>query len=411
MKIAVIGIGPVGLETFLYFNDLEAEVIIFEQDKDLLSNRILQNSSMDENLGSITSKIGRDKLMKEFELSKIPSTKEYYETYYNPLVQKLMDENVIKFVKVQSVYKRFLDKNEVIENKSRLHDLFRVVYKKEGVVIADDNIEFYQDLEKKLGPEVFSSLKEGMEYFEDFDVVIDCSGVDSYANPMGPSGSFAIGEKRLQKSSQIFYGLKNCLNGLKNVDPSDHLVVVGSGEKAAKFILEIKDHTHITVITTHQNPFKEDKNLLKLILKKEEDFQTQIVQFNKKVNEWKELDDFIRVKTPMPPGPARELEILFGVNITNVDKLIDQERVYLTLERPTFRKHNLDSELKTLACDKVFVLTGHQYNAELSKGINSCEVGFYSLSFHGKNENLKLASVFEKLKEFELDLLNYFKRT
>ena len=106
-----------------------------------------------------------------------------------------------------------------------------------------------------------ASLKDHLEIYDDFDVVIDASE-NNLPTPMGPGG-WAIGERKFQ--SQIHY-----THASKLFNPSKgeflELALIGSGLTAALQLREIypwlKTHPshRLFVITTEPHPFLKIKN-------------------------------------------------------------------------------------------------------------------------------------------------------
>ena len=84
----------------------------------------------------------------------------------------LEKKEITKAGEVLRVHKRFLHPKESIAEKSRLHDLFRVIYSvnpKESIL---KQLEANPDMFKQLGEQVVNSLHMPVESFEDFDIVI-----------------------------------------------------------------------------------------------------------------------------------------------------------------------------------------------------------------------------------------------
>ena len=74
---------------------------------------------------------------------------------------------------VERVHKRFLSLDEEVPGKSRLQDLFRVIFSNDPKNSILTQVESNPELFEKLGEEVLNSLNEAVESFEDFDLVID----------------------------------------------------------------------------------------------------------------------------------------------------------------------------------------------------------------------------------------------
>lgn len=427
MKIAILGLNSIGIETALHFRELGAHVKIFDSKMFSPQDYVSCEFPFVGKWSEVTTSLGRENLNLNVNLDVIPTYEDYYQKYLIPLFLKLSDT----FYKgeVDRIHKRFLSSQEKIKNKSRLEDLFRVVINQEPIKEDDENRQQLNELKEKLGKEIIENLKVSIEHYEDFDLVIDCQMSVKF-RPMGPSASFAIGEKRLKDSDQVIYGFENVLNklNLKNSEITQ-IALIGSGIEAAKTFtylgtwLENKN-TEIKIITDEEIAFsalKESsqpehyilsKNVNKLLEKDEAKYQTDKLEFDKKINEWKELDDFIRVKLPRPAEPARKIEIYENTNVTVVDKLIDQPRIFLSLESPEFRSFTkLKQEITTLAFDLAIVCCGKEFNDDIYKGIkiNSMslvqeEPGLFIFSKNNLVENLK------GLLQIENEILKYFKK-
>ena len=129
----------------------------------------------------ITTQMGRKVLTDQndalFDTELTPSISEYWEKYLKPLSKFI--QNKVTHIKgtVLRVHKRFLDLDEEIEGRTRLLDLFRIVY----LIIPNEESFSEKSLDKKtldsLGDDVINSLKTPMEQFNDFDIIVDASGV------------------------------------------------------------------------------------------------------------------------------------------------------------------------------------------------------------------------------------------
>ena len=55
-------------------------------------------------------------------------------------------------------------------------------------------------------------------------------------------------------------------------------------------------------------------------------------QFETKLRDWRDLDDFVQVKIPKPIEPTPLLVIHQGYDVTSVDRLLDRKGVFATIE-------------------------------------------------------------------------------
>ena len=125
---------------------------------------------------------------------------------------------------VRRVGKKFLIDGEEVTGKSRLADLFRIVYTtdpKEGVLKqVAENPEVFE----KLGADVLESLQESIEEAEDVDIIIDAREDLFVPVYNGVRGELALNEKKwidyihygpltkssvLQLHGQLFLNLNN----------------------------------------------------------------------------------------------------------------------------------------------------------------------------------------------------------
>ena len=412
MKIAVIGSSPIGIETAIHFSEMGAAVRVFEQSEVGGSLHFeLPETPMVSSWENISTTIGRSLINFHEDLKIVPTTKEYLEKYLLPLAQHFsLSKNLIK-AKVERVHKRFLSLQEDIEGHSRLFDLFRVVYSLDPIVVDEDNAEAYENLAEKLGQNLIESLKHSMEYYEDFDLVIDCTG-QSLCNPLGPSSAQAIGEKRIQYEPEMIYGLK-ALQG-KSLSGQE-IALVGGSPEAATALIKLKQwltetNHFLTIICSHSewlssftSPYLKEK-CLEILTWSENNYTKEKDQFMAKMEDWKNLDDFVRVKMPRPVEPRKKISLYEACDVTSVDKLIDQPKIFLTLENPDFRKKVLKEDLVTFGFDQVIVMNKNRRDLSLFEGLRSNEVGFYTFNEFTFSESII------HLNEIEKNVLKFFSR-
>jgi hypothetical protein len=447
MKIAVLGSGPLGLEAAIHFEKLGAHVTLFANNElgGMVKrvNNFAPETSMEFPWSHLTTSIGRESIGLSCNEEDIPSVGEYFNDYLSPLVKKGNSNIVIKPGQVQRVHKRFLSLDEEVPGKSRLHDLFRVVFSTDPETNILKQVEDNPEVFEKLGKEVLNSLNEAVESFDDFDLVIDATGTFSNANPLGPSRSPALNEQRIKSSSNIFYG-RDCLESYeKTISSSKHIVLVGTGALSALLLCELdlwleEDKTRtVTLVSTELRPFEgllesKECNTLSLlsvdVLKKyyaklEEDRRV----YESDLFKWRDLDPHVRVKTPEPKIPVSQLNIIPASNVTALDKLLDQEGLFATLESNSFRKSSNESEeyINTLACDTIFVCTGHSKNYELVKGLRiddefssglakettgaHSEPGFFTLGSTVDRKS-SLVKGLSQIPEIEKEIMKFFSR-
>ena len=463
MKIGIIGGGPLAIEMSLRLTTLGAEVSIFSPSlggkTKLFEEENLSVKSTEKMTGTwseITTHAGRKVLTDQngesndalFDTELTPSISEYWEKYLKPLSKFIQKKVTHIRGTVLRVHKRFLDLDEEIEGRTRLFDLFRVVY----LINPNEDSFSEKSLDKKtldsLGDDVINSLKTPMEQFNDFDIVIDASGVLGNPKKMGPSSTLALNESSLSLKEKVFYGIESFKSLLPSKENIKKLTIIGSGESSGKLLLNVKDliekeSMQVSLVTTEDEAFqkilknpKQDsflKELNDFLEERKVSFENKRTSFEKSLREWRDLEDYMKAKIPRPQEPSKNPAFFCGFNATSVDKLIDREEVFVTIEDAPFRGNS--NSIKTISCDKVAVLTGYECSHHLfgglkadfsaskkqtssDNGLHPNEPGFYTLgpvnnkksqSDHsGAGQRYKLHDGLEQLKVIEDNILSFF---
>lgn len=331
----------------------------------------------------------------------------------------------VKEAKVLRVTKRFLGPDDSLEKRSRLADLFRVTYQVDPKKLIESQKEDNPELYKQFDEKMLQSLGKELESFEDFDLVVDASE-NKIPLMLGPGGSPALNELSLKDEGPLFYG-EDCFDFLKESPSKPNLVLNGEGDDMARALLSLKEWIRVegnelSLVTAKKLPFEgvstELKRDLDTFIQEEElRFTSRMEAFRDEVFEWRELEDYIKAKKPMPTEPKPPFEILLNSNITSIDKLIDNEGWYLTVESPEFLSGDAKVELRTLKADNILVLKGYRRDLSLceflqteynrkkdnsldQKGFHS-EPGFYTLCADDLEEgNLKIAGIIENMLSF-----------
>lgn len=395
MKIAIIGNGPQALLTSNYFIDLGAEVKLFYENQNL-----------------------------EAQLEAL----DIYSNKYEVLLNKFKEQGLVKSAKVLRVQKRILRPGVLpVQGKSRLADLFRVVYRmrisEDFVDASNENAQIYE----KLGSDVVNSLKDAIESYEDFDIVINATAGNYSPLPMGAGNSFAINELAVAAKTPIYYGLDKLSISNEELEKANIVTMVGddySNLMILKKILKVfktKANYRINLITDSVNPFidntaDEFKNLLvdfdNLLNFNQEEFDHGVKCFSEKIMEWKNLEDYIRVKVPKPAEPVSRLSIYNGAVVSSVDKLLDQDGVFLTMEGSELI--GTREILKTLSSDLILVGNGFRsidefedslyLKIEDEKAALSSEPGYYRI------REFDFKKVDASCLEIENDLMKFFSK-
>lgn len=397
MKLAIIGSGPLAIFSARHFDQMGAEVVLF------------QRSPLGGNIRFLLDHFPEMEVAYQNENYKL---KTFWEQHLVPAIQYLEERNLTKAGEVLRVHKRFLHKEEIIYGKTRLHDLFRVIYSvnpKEAILKQlSENPEMFN----QLGEHVVSSLNMPVESFEDFDIVIDARGLGREAMPMGAANASALNEKNLKNSAAIFYQKEIFTCAL---DAKKSLVLIGNTEAAALTLLKCKDwlfskpentlswvtHTEATKSFHSDWLTAQIKNLLN---ESKNQFEKQKEIFEVKIHEWRDLEDYVKVKIPKPVEPEPKLRVYAGYDVTSVDRLLDREGVFATIETPDFREFAPENDLKTLPAEALLVGCGVIENSLFEAGEKEDEPGHYIL----KGEDLNTGLL--HIKKIEENILSFFSR-
>ena len=223
MKIAIIGSGPQAILAAKHFDQIGAEVVLF------------QRSPLGGNIRFLMEYFPHSKIPYENKLFKL---EKFFETVLVPAVNELEQYNLTKQGDVLRVHKRFLHSGEVILNHTRMHDLFRVVYSLNPQENILKQLEENPEMFKQLGEEVIASLHKPVESFLDFDAVVEARGMGLPVHPMGAGGDFALNELNLIDGPLLFYQ-KDIFKKL-DLNNKKSLVLVGESEFAKFALLHLK---------------------------------------------------------------------------------------------------------------------------------------------------------------------------
>lgn len=396
MKIAICGSSPLGIELAVQLHQMGAHVTVFAKE------------NLPFGLGGTIRKLS-------FLSSEI---KDYIEGQLEPKIKYCYENGLVKFGEVDRVQKRFLSTKETPQHHTRMIDLFRVVYK----VTPGEEVAIPDELKKEFDQDVLESLSKGFERFEDFDFVVDASGRKTL--PMGPGENYALNEKQVKDQASIFYGYNGLVDREKWNHSSKNIIIVGSGKVAALTLLKSEinfanPEVKVTLITDEERPFEKlfreakDEALLKELGQffdvQENAFNEKIETFESEMRKWKDLDKNERMKTPPPVEPSPQFDIIPGANITSLDKLIDREGLFVTVESPGFRESRPEYHLKTLPADTVLVCTGHQKNSQLNlNNFTEAEPGLYSLLKGKDGEPILIHQAEKHFQVIIKDMLSYF---
>lgn len=389
MKLAILGSSPIALEAALRFHFHGASLTLFADRGEPINWSPVEDA--------YTQHLGKRTLIETgVAVKKAGSWEEWKEFYQKPLLNFLRQHQMVKEHEVISVTKRFLSREEEVPGKSRFYDLFRVIYEMDPQSFIQQQKETNPELYQKLSEEFMGSLQSTIEMYEDFDVVIDCRF--PMVTPSMAVNGRALGEKRIDPK-KVFYGLET-LKALPEAGDRD-IALVGSGELAAAALVYLGDwlkdpRMNLFVVSTAADPFEGNEKVRPILEHMEKDFAAEVTKFETKLQEWQEMDDFIRAKYPRPAEPIPRLNFFSGHNVSAVDELIDRKRLFLTLEHPDFRegkKHPANNllDLKTIGVDRIFVALD-PVKKNISEHLRKPEKGFFDLTpadWQGDLESLK----------------------
>lgn len=399
MKLAIIGSGPLAIFCAQCFDQIGAEVTLF------------QKSALGGNVRFLIDHFPHMELNFRNQLKTIKS---FWDEDLTSAILSIEEKGLTKAGNVLRVHKRFLQTDETIPGKSRLHDLFRVVYSVNPKEAILRQVEENPEMFKQLGEQVVDSLHLPVESFLDFDIVIEAQGLGREAQPMGPSNAMALNENNLRKSAELYYG-KDLFTKLV-LKGKTQLVLVGHSELAVLALLKYKEWlvsnpTHSLIWVTSERIDKKFENswfnieLEKMLHTFQTIFDNEKVEFEKKMYEWRDLEEHIKTKIVKPIEPETRLNVYQGYNVTSVDRLLDRDGLFVTIESPDFRDYaKVSNDLKTIPTDAILIANGVNFADSVVKGNSDEEPGVYCLETNDPNK------IFSQIKFIEEKILSFFSR-
>jgi len=395
MKICIIGSGRKGLTMARTLFDLGAHVSVFHRNEaGGFAHELLSHLSQD--------------LTAEWSQKNIDQQ----------LLNWAHEAGILRQGEVVRVHKRILNREQDFSNKSRLHDLFRVVYKadfsKDLLKQREENPELFEKLDREL----VNSLQGTLENFDDFDIVINASGTYSQPKFAGPAGEKSLNEDL----SQNFYGLE-ALEKIEQAKAHQKIVIVGSGTLAAMAMLKLENwlatdlNRELHIITTEVPPFSKLKKEWPLLYKKVEVMIDRYYHlwlentenYRRDVHAWREMEEHLRAKSAIPQEPQSQLMIRPEFQLMAFDLLSDRSGIFVTAE--SIKDNDV---LVTIACDQVLVFTGHQQNIKMDQQLRTER----NLALKGASDNsglqpepgYYLLSEVEQVPSVQNNILQFFSR-
>lgn len=325
---------------------------------------------------------------------------------------------------VLRVHKANLQFAELHEEQKRLKDFFRVVYKVDASQIIERQKARSPEAFKSVDDKTLTSLKSQMEAFEDFDLVIDGTVLNNEYTPIGSAHS-VIGEMALPLECSPKYGIQAFAHNNENLK---EIAIIGNHTNAAELLTTYlrkfdQGLERIFVISTKSSiEFDMDSELSQeftaLIENENKYFDHQVDKFKSELAKWNELESYMQAKITRPQEPIPRFVFFGGHNITAIDRLIDQDRFFLTCERPEFRevcyqKENAQLPLKTIGVDAVFVQNQGQINRHLYQGLNLAFNFASDLIIHPEDGlySLQQSNVSSQFNQFMDDVMRFFSRS
>ncbi len=212
-KIAILGAGPIGLETALYARFLGFEVELFEQGEAANSVkrwghvRMFSDFEMNRSSLALAALYAQDESFEPPRDDELLTGNEWVERFLLPLSRTdLVADHIRTNTRVTRVGRTHWLKPEAPGDVERGEDGFQILYQS----------------------------KDGTEGRSQADIVIDCSGVFREPNWLGPGGTPALGETTLR--DDIEYGVPDVLGADRDCYAGKRTLVVGSGYSAATTI-------------------------------------------------------------------------------------------------------------------------------------------------------------------------------
>ena len=213
-RIAVLGAGPIGLETALYARFLGYEVDLLEQGEVAENVRQWGHVRMFTPFSMNTSPLAIAALSAQYpDLSPpdpdhTPTGHEFVDRYLDPLSKTdLLADSTHTHTRVISICREGFLKDEAVGHKTRAKSKFQILVQRNGAA----------------------------EEYLSADAVIDSTGTWNQPRRMGCSGMPAINEHRLH--DRIEYQIPDVLGDEREKYANHHTLVVGNGYSAATTIV------------------------------------------------------------------------------------------------------------------------------------------------------------------------------
>jgi len=216
LRVAVIGAGPIGIESALYAKALGYSVVILERGEVGENLSRWGHVKLFTPFGMNSTPLGLEAIRKEHPGHQIPGPNdlltghEYRDTYLMPLtLTSALCEGIRMKTEVLHVGRANVSKTVPADDPRRAAAPFRLLLRND----------------------------KQQESLETADIILDCSGAYSKHRFLGPGGIPALGEIAAER--QIAYGLEDILGSRKSYYAGKSVVVIGGGYSAASTICSL----------------------------------------------------------------------------------------------------------------------------------------------------------------------------
>lgn len=305
MRVGIIGQGPFAIELAYQISRLGGSVVLFAEKNLELLWPVTIDARVSGNLLSF------DQFTKEHLQNKIEE------------VQKNCD--IYRFSKVKRTHKKLLHKKESFEDRGRLADLFRIIYTLDPTENVLKQVKDNPEIFQKLGDDVVNSLKESVEMAEDVDIVVDARERFFYRRFSGVNGLPILNELRWKKYIHYRYLSQSEINEIKG-----KTIVISNDSHLSSYVEEILlqrwEKLNRVILLA------EPKWYPKLMEQNEKKWEIDVDHFHQKMNHWKSLEDYEKVKIPKPAEPSKKVFCYPDMRAMSVDKLLDRDEFFVTAE-------------------------------------------------------------------------------
>ncbi|MFZ9002189.1 MAG: hypothetical protein ACO20H_12855 [Bacteriovoracaceae bacterium] len=411
MKVAILGQGPSVLETALKIHQLGGSFKIFSEKDPFEDWKHLFQFFPELELqdwNKVSSEYGRTFV--NLDNNKC-CPESYFHNYFMPIWnQEFIQQNLIK-AKVKRISKRFLDKYEQIPNRSRVLDLFRVVYDKTPNKESLNELGVYDKFDQGL----IEHLEQNYENYEDFDFIVDASENLNAKAFSGLGGEYALNESNLGATEGLFYGAEDLGEFLEKAKEAQNIIILGDDVFSVLALKEMKDYLHsknITLLRPSKGSYPLAlKDTYKEVLRTNEDhYKKKLETYHKELEQYEQLEDYEKVKVKRPNLPERNIQIVEDHTIVSMDRLYDHPgNLFVSTERADFQG---GEESKTITAQVVGVFKKkrvlHPFYSHLqcdfSTNVIHPEPGFYTLG-----QGLEVFEMSHLLNEVDIMLEDWAK--